>query len=69
MRDENVEEPAVMSDVGIKSRMDDLGCNEERSCETSVGVTGETVEKSSPELDQVVVAAGGVCQFYISWQF
>jgi hypothetical protein len=27
MRDENVEEQALMSDVGIKSRLDDLGCN------------------------------------------
>ena len=49
MRDENVEEHALMSDVGMKSRLDDLGCKEWRSFETSAGVTGETVEKSSPE--------------------
>ena len=49
MRDENVEEHALMSDVGMKSRLDDLGCKEWRSFETSARVTGETVEKSSPE--------------------
>ena len=40
MRSENVEEHALMSEVGIKSRLDDLGCKEWRSCETSAGVTG-----------------------------
>jgi hypothetical protein len=28
MRNEKVEEHALMSDVGIKSRLDDLGCKE-----------------------------------------
>ena len=35
MRDENVEEHALMSDVGMKSRLDDLGCKEWRCFETS----------------------------------
>ena len=53
MRNKNVEEHALMSDVGIKLRLDDLGCKEWRSSETSAGmtgVTGETVEKMSQGL-------------------
>ena len=64
MSDENVEEHALMSDVGMKSRLDDLGCKEWRSFKTSAGVTGETVEKSSPEW---IGSGSGSCKRSVSF--
>jgi hypothetical protein len=49
MSGEKVEEHNLISEVGMKSRLEDLGWVEWRSLETSADVTVVMVEKRSPE--------------------
>ena len=49
MNGEKVEEHNLISDVGMKSRLEDLGWVEWRSLETSVDVTVVMAENRSPE--------------------
>ena len=49
MRGENVEEHNLINEVGMKSRLEDLGWVEWRSFETSVDVTVVMAENRSPE--------------------
>ena len=44
-----MEEHNLINEVGMKSRLEDLGWVEWRSFETPVGVTVVMTEKSSPE--------------------